>query len=431
MTDIGVGLFGIALLLLLMLARVPVAFALLLSASTGTFLLYDGQAVIGLFAAVPYEFTTHWTLTSIPMFLFMGFICFHAQLTQGIFNAASRWLNAPPGDLAHATIGATTVFSALSGSSVACAAAMSKIAVPEMARRGYDPGLSAGVVAAAGTVGSMIPPSILLLVYAVYAEVPVGQLFLAGVLPGLLTVAAFSLVVAVRVRRNPELAPVAEGGASWAERWASLHQTWPLLGIIVVVLGGLFSGVFTPTESGAVGALFCLLYGVIARRLDWSAFTEAVEETLISTASLFVIAIGAAVFTVFLALTGLPDALTNAVLEWAASPVMVLFCIALVFLLLGMFLDPIGIMLITLPILLPVVEASDIHLIWFGILMVKLLEIALVTPPVGLNVFVVKSTLGESVKLGVVFKGVLWFLAADLLVLATLVLFPQLTLWVL
>ena len=430
MTDIQVGALGITLLLLLMVARLPVAFALLTSASVGTFILYDADAVIGLFAAVPYEFTTHWTLTSIPMFLFMGYVCFHAQLTQGIFTAASRWLNSPRGDLAFATIGATAVFSALCGSSVACAAAMSKIAVPEMERRGYDPSLSAGVVAAAGTIGSMIPPSILLLVYGVYAEVPVGKLFTAGILPGLLTAAMFALVVVIRVRRQPDIAPEASGTASWQERWSSLAATWPLLGIIVIVLGGLFSGLFTPTESGAIGAILCLAYGAATRKLGWQGFVSAVEETLASTASLFLIALGAAVFTLFLALTGLPDALTETVLEWAGGPVMLLLCVAVVFLLLGMFLDPIGIMLITLPIILPVVEASGIHLIWFGIIIIKLLEIALVTPPVGLNVFVVKSTLGSSVTLGTVFKGVVWFLAADILVLVLLVLMPQLTLWV-
>lgn len=429
MSDIQIGFAGLAIMVLLMLLYVPVGVALGLVGALGIFVLMGPGAMWGIITAIPYDFAAHWTLSSVPMFLLMGYVAYHAQLTDGLFRTARLWLSALPGGLAIASIGGAAGFSAVTGSSIACAAAMGRIAVPEMLRYNYDKGLSAGVVAAAGTIGSMIPPSIILLIYGVFAEVPIGKLFVAGVIPGILTAVMFAAMVIIRVKLNPELAPSFDERPTWAERFVSLSETWPLLLIIVAVVGGLFLGIFTPTEAGAVGALMAFFVAALRGKLSIRLIKDSTLETLISTASIFVIAIGAAILTRFLALTGVPDFLSITVLETVSDPFMILVGMAVVYLILGMFLDPIGIMLLTLPIFLPVVEAADISLIWFGILMCKFLEIGLITPPVGLNVFVIKGIVGDRISTMTIFKGIAWFLVADIITTTLMMVFPAISLW--
>ncbi|GLQ06787.1 TRAP transporter large permease [Sneathiella chinensis] len=429
MSDLAIGVVGLAVMVALMLLHVPVGVALGLVGALGIFFMLGAGPMWGIITAIPYDFAAHWTLSSVPMFLLMGYVAYHARLTDGLFRTARLWLSALPGGLAIASIGASAGFSAVTGSSLACAAAMGRIAVPEMLRYNYDKGLASGVVAAAGTIGSMIPPSIMLLIFGVFAEVPIGKLFIAGVIPGLLTAFMFSAMVVIRVKRNPELAPDHDLRPTWGERFVALAETWPLMLIIVAVVGGLFLGVFTPTEAGAVGALLSFIVAGLKGALSLDLIRKSVSETLVSTAAIFVIAIGAAILTRFLALSGVPDVLSEIAVEAAASPMMILMGIACVYLILGMFLDPIGIMLLTLPIFLPVVEAADINLIWFGILVAKFLEIALITPPVGLNVFVIKGILGDAVSTATIFKGILWFLVADLITMTLLILFPEISLW--
>ncbi|WP_340151395.1 TRAP transporter large permease [uncultured Sneathiella sp.] len=429
MNDLQIGFVGLAVMVLLMLLYVPVGVALGFVGAVGIYFLLGSGAMWGIITAIPYDFAAHWTLSSVPMFLLMGYVAYHAQMTDGLFRTARLWLSALPGGLAIASIGASAGFSAVTGSSLACAAAMGRIAVPEMLRYKYDKGLASGVVAAAGTIGSMIPPSIMLLIYGVFAEVPIGQLFVAGIIPGLLTAVMFAGMVVIRVKANPALAPDKDLLPTWHERFYSLGETWPLLVIIFAVIGGLFIGVFTPTEAGAVGALLAFVVAAIRRKLNLELIRKSVSETLVSTAAIFVIAIGAAILTRFLALTGIPDFLSDFVLASAVSPLMILAGMAVVYLLLGMFLDPIGIMLLTLPIFLPVAEASDINLIWFGILIAKFLEIALITPPVGLNVFVIKGIVGDAISTITIFRGILWFLVADLITMSLLIIFPEISLW--
>lgn len=429
MSDLMIGVVGIAIMILMMLLNVPVGVALGLVGALGIFFILGSGAMWGIITAVPYDFAAHWTLSSVPMFLLMGYVAYHAKLTDGLFRTARLWLSALPGGLAIASIGASAGFSAVTGSSLACAAAMGRIAIPEMLRYNYDKGLASGVVAAAGTIGSMIPPSIMLLIYGVFAEVPIGKLFVAGVLPGLLTAFMFAAMVWIRVKRNPELAPDYGLKPTWSERFTSLAETWPLMVIIIAVIGGLFLGIFTPTEAGAVGALLAFIVAALKGEFNLDLIRKSVSETLVSTSAIFVIAIGAAILTRFLAFTGVPDVLSDLVVEAAVNPLTILMGIACVYLILGMFLDPIGIMLLTLPIFLPVVEAADINLIWFGILIAKFLEIALITPPVGLNVFVIKGILGDAISTTTIFKGIMWFLVADLVTMTLLILFPQISLW--
>ena len=305
---------------------------------------------------------------------------------------------------------------------------MGRIAVPEVLKRGYDKGLAAGSVAAAGTIGSLIPPSILLLIFGIFAEVPIGKLFIGGFLPGVLTAAMFSLMIMLRVKLRPELAPTYHEETTWGARFAALYETWPVILLVLGVFGGLFGGFFTPTEAGAVGAVLSVVIAAAKRSLSWAKLIDAMVEAMHSTAAIFIIAIGANLLTHFLAFAGFSDFLAGMVVSNGVSELALIVGIAIVYLILGMFLDPLGIMLLTLPIFLPTVESLHVDLVWFGILIVKYLEIGLITPPVGLNVFVIKGIVGDVIRTEAIFRGILWFVVADLITVALLIGFPQITL---
>ncbi|MFT5391695.1 MAG: tripartite ATP-independent transporter DctM subunit, partial [Gammaproteobacteria bacterium] len=295
------------------------------------------------------------------------------------------------------------------GSSVACAAAMGRIAVPEMIRYKYDTAHATGTVAAAGTIGALIPPSILMILYGIIAEVPISQLFLGGVGAGLLTAAGYVTVIIVRTTLKPELAPRLTEKPSLAERLRALRETWPVLLLMAGVFGGLFGGLFTPTEAGAVGASLALIIAAMKRTLTWTNFKNALLETLLTSAALFIIAIGASMLTRFLAFSGAGDYLSELVTQMGAHELLLLAGISAIYLVLGMFLEPIGAMLLTLPILLPIIESTGFSLIWFGVLLTKFLEIGMITPPIGLNVFVIKGVVGDLATTSTIFRGILWF----------------------
>lgn len=429
MSDIQLSLAALGVLLFLLFMRVPIAVALGLVSLAGIAIVMNVNAALGVLTAIPHEVIANWTLTSVPMFLLMGYICHHAKLTHGLFEAARLWLAPLPGGLAIASIGAGAGFSAVTGSSVACAAAIGRIAIPEMIRSGYDPRLATGSCAAAGTIGSMIPPSILLLLYGIFVEAPIGPLFLAGFLPGILTAIMYCVAIVIAVKLKPEMAPPTGVDATWTQRLLVLRKTTPTLLLIFGVFGGLLSGIFTPTEAGAVGASLAAVIALGMRTLSWETMKQALSETLSSTAAIFVIAIGAHLLTRFLALAGFTDYLAVFVDQVGLDPLVLVLAVCAVYLVLGMFLDPLGIMLLTLPIFMPLIEGAEINLIWFGILVVKLLEIGLITPPVGLNVFVIKGVVGNLATTEQIFRGILIFLAADLVTMALLVAFPEISLF--
>lgn len=429
MDDLTLSGIVLGLLIVSMLFRVPVGVALGGLSFVGLWVMLGPGTAWGILTAVPYDFISHWTLSSVPMFLLMGYICYHSQLTDGLFRVARAWLSWMPGGLAVASVGAAAGFSAVTGSSLACAAAMGRIAIPEMLRSGYDKGLASGTVAVAGTIGSMIPPSILLLVYGIYAEVPISKLFIAGVLPGLLTALLYSLMIVARVKINPKLAPPAIERVTWGDRFNSFRGTWPVITLIVGVFGGLFGGIFTPTEAGGIGSFLAFVIGFAQRSLTLEKIKLAIMETLVTTGAIFIIAIGAILLTRFLALSGFTAFIAEVVIEGEVSQLALILGTMAVLLFLGCFLDPIGIMLLTLPVFLPAVEGLHINLIWYGILLTKLLEIGLITPPVGLNVFVVKGIVGNTIPIETIFKGILWFLVADLICVGLLIAFPQISLF--
>jgi tripartite ATP-independent transporter DctM subunit len=326
--------------------------------------------------------------------------------------------------LAIAAIFGSAGFAAVSGSSVACSAAMGRIAVPEMIRYRYDPELATATVSAAGPIGALIPPSIIMILFGIIAQVPVSELFLGGISVGLLTAFGYIVVVLVRVKLNPALAPKIESKVSLSERLYALQDTWPVILIMVGIFTGLFGGFFTPTEAGAVGAFLALLVAAFKGTLTWARFRMAILETLSTTGALIIIAVGAGLLTRFLAISGAGNYLSDLVIDSTSSVVVVLFALVLVYLVLGMFLDPIGAMLLTLPIVLPIVNDFGLNLIWFGVLLTKLLEVGMITPPIGMNVFVIKSVVGNLVTTGAIFRGVLWFLVMDIVVIAFLIIWP-------
>nr|WP_325248678.1 TRAP transporter large permease [Amylibacter sp.] len=424
MTDVAIGLTGLGTLMALIALRVPIGVSLIGVSFVGLWSLMGSRVAWGALGVIPYQFTANWVLSSIPMFLFLGFISYHTQLTKGMFNAARIWLSAIPGGLAIAAIFGSAGFAAVSGSSIACSAAMGRIAIPEMMKHKYHPELATGTVAVAGTIGALIPPSIILILYGVIAQVSIAKLFLGGISAGILTTIGYILVVLVRVKLNPDLAPERDEKVGLAERIIALKDTWPIFLIMIGIFGGLFGGVFTPTEAGAVGAFLACIVALISGELTLSRFLQAARETTMTTASLLIIAIGASLLTRFLALSGAGDYLSSGIMSMASSPVLLMLGIVLVYLLMGMFLEPIGAMLLTLPIILPVVDASGWSLLWFGIVLTKLLEIGMITPPIGMNVFVIKSVVGDLVKTSVIFRGVMWFIVMDLAIVALLYAFP-------
>jgi len=420
----GLALLGAFVLIGL---RVPIGLALGLVSFAGALALLPAKAAISLMARVPQEFAASWEFAAVPLFLLMGNIAFRSGMTDGIFRLAEHLVGRLPGGLAIATNFAAAGFGAASGSSIATTVAMGRAAIPEMLRSRYDPGLATAVCACSGTLAALIPPSIPLIVYGILAEQSVAKLFFAGIVPGLLTAAAYAAMILIRAYRNPQLAPPVEpAGSSLAD---DLRDVWPLPVLAVCVLGGIYGGVFSPSEAGAVGALFAALFAVLRGGFGLAQLWQTLMETVWSTAMILFVAIGAFMLTRYMALTGLPVTVADAVQSWNLSPMVLLVVTALVFVVLGMFLDPFGVMLISISVLLPLFERVGFDLIWIGIIIVKYIEIGLITPPIGLNVFAAKSVAPPEVSLPVIFRGVLWFLLAELVVMALLLTFPGLTLW--
>jgi C4-dicarboxylate transporter, DctM subunit len=429
MDRIDVGVLGIGVTFLLVLLRMPIGLALALTSFSGIWLLTDVGAALGLLRSVPYQFIANWSFSAVPMFLLMGFIAANAGLTSGLFRLMRVILHRVPGGLACASVGACALFAAASGSSVATAAGMGKIAIPEMRKAGYDWGLATGSVAAAGTLGSLIPPSVIMVIYGVFTQASIGQLFMAGFIPGILTALIYMVMIVTRVMINPSLAPSTNERLSPRLLWSAIYESWALPVLVVGVIGGIYAGIMTPTEAGAVGAALATLIAMLRGTLSVQIMLAAIKETALSTSTLFIIAMGASMFTTFMGLAGMPAYIAESILSYGTDPLVLILLISLIYLILGMFIDSLGIMLLTLPILIPLLDGANIDLIWFGILVVKLLEIGLITPPFGMNVFVIHSMMNGAVTLPKIFKGVMWFIVMELIVLALLIAFPQISLW--
>ncbi|WP_420392660.1 TRAP transporter large permease [Acuticoccus sp.] len=424
-----VGVLGVAAMIVLMFLRIPVAVALLAVGWIGVAVLRSDRAADAVLKSDPFSMVLNFDLTTIPSFMLMGYITYAAGFTRELYDTARIWFARTAGGLAAASTLGCAAFAAVSGSSLATAAAMGKIAVPEMLRRGYDKGLATGVVAASGTLGSLIPPSVLMILYAVFTEQSIAVLFIAGIVPGVLSAGIYIAMVLTRARLDPSLAPGMAEPTSWGEKLSSLKGTWAILILFVLVMGGIMAGFFTAMEAGAIGAAGAFLIALLAGRLTLERLRSAFLDTLRQTASIFAIIFGALVFTRFMALSGLGQYLAELAASVSDHATPVILALSVIYIILGTFMGPIEIMLITLPIITPVMDGYGVSLVWFGIIMIKYLEIGLITPPLGFNVFVISSVVGREVPITTIFRGVLWFLAMDVLTLGLLIAFPAITLF--
>lgn len=427
------GFGSLALVLLLIAVRMPIGVALGVTSFIGFTLLRNERVAFAIMEQTPFAMAANWGLSAIPMFILMGAIAHNTGISESLFKAARLWLSSLPGGLAVATNFASAGFAAASGSSVATAATMGRLAIPSMLEAGYAPTLATGVVASAGTLGALIPPSVMFVVYGVFAEVSITKLLIAGLLPGLLTAAVYATMIIGRCVLNPSIAPSTDLGLDkatlWRERWRSLLPIWPLVVLILGIVGGLYGGLFTPTEAGAAGAFLSFIIAATQKRLTFPVIQDSVMEAVKTTAQLFFVAYGAVMYTRFLALVGVPDMIVNMIGAWSVDPVLMLVAISVIYLILGMFLDPLGVMLLTLPIVQPMFQALGLDQIWLGVIVVKYIEIGLLTPPVGFNAYVVKNVVGDAIPIETIFRGIGWFLACEAVIMFLILAFPQLSLW--
>jgi tripartite ATP-independent transporter DctM subunit len=400
-----------------------IAFATAIIGFVGIYILRGWHAASTVSGYIPHAAVTPYSLSVIPLFIIMGYFAFYAGLTSDIYKTAQKWFGHLPGGLAIATVFGCAGFAACTGSSTASAAVMGRIGIPEMIEHGYDRRLAAGVVAASGTLAALIPPSIILVIYGIITEQSVGMLLIAGFIPGILSALIYGIGIYVRVKLNPDLGKPSPA-VPFKQKILALRGTWGMLLIIALILGGIYAGWFTPTEAGGIGAFSAFLMALGLRRLTLTNLREALLETGKTTVMIFTIMAGVLILIYFLALTGVPDAFAQMVIALPFNRYLVLIAILTVYVVLGMFLDGLGMLMLTLPIVFPAVTALGFDPIWFGIIVVKMVEICLVTPPVGLNVYMVRSVAPE-IPLEQIFLGIIPFVVMDLLTVALLIIFPE------
>ena len=425
-----VGLIGFFALLLLIALNVPVTIAMGVPGILGLFYLLGVTQTFEVLTSQTFVCATTYEFTAVPLFLLMGYTAMNAGLVTSAYNSARVWTAGFPGGLSIATCLASGIFGACMGSGIPAAAAMSRIAVPEMLRHKYDKSLAVGSVAASTTVAVLIPPSVIIVIYAIFTEVSLGKMLLAGYIPGALSVLIYMIMIGVRVRLNPKLAPtIRDERITWGRRLAAFQGVWGVAVLFVILLGGIYTGFFTATEAAAIGALAAFVILVATGNFKWSSLKASFLETMEVTAMALMMLVGAALFAVFMDVSGLPKMLANWIVAANMPIPFFLITIAILYIFLGCFLPAISMMLVTLPILMPVLVDLNINLIWFGIIFVKMAEVGGITPPFGISVYVVKGVLRDSVPTSTIFRGIGWFVVMDLITVAILMAFPKITLW--
>lgn len=422
-----VALIGFIALFALMLLRVPVGMAMGLVGVVGYSYMVGPMPALKLVGQTSLRTVTDYTFGVIPMFMLMGALVTVSGVSRELFKAANSMIGHLRGGLGAATVLACGGFAAISGSSVATAATFSTVAYPEMRRFKYPESFSTGVIAAGGTLGAMLPPSTVLAVYAILTEQDIGKLFMAGIIPGLLAMAMYVLTIAVIVRMRPGWLPQGEQ-RPWRERFADLKNVWAPILLFIFVIGGLYGGFFTPTEAGGVGASGAFILGLVRGRLDRAKIREALLSATRTAAAVFTVLIGALLFGYFLTVTQTPQKFTEFLVGLGLGPYGVLALLMLMYLALGCLMDAMAMIILTVPIVFPVIVHLGFDPIWFGIVIVMTVELGLITPPVGMNVFVIKSVV-EKVSFATIFKGVLPFVATDIVRLLIIIAFPMLALW--
>ncbi len=427
MTPTVIGILAIAGLFLLIFLRVPIGIALTIAGTSGYYALSGLDTTLALLGSVPFEIAYNYDLSIIALFVLMGNYAMVSGMSRDLYALARGLVGHWPGGLASATVVGCAGFAAVSGSSLASAVTMGRVALPEMKRYHYSPRLATGCVAAGGTLGILIPPSTGFIIYALLTEESIGQLFLSGVLPGILLTLLFMATIALMTRANPEIGPAASR-QSVGERLRSIGRSIWLLGIVFMVLGGIYTGVFTPVEAAAIGAFLTFILALIRGNLSVKTMKFCAIETINTFAMVYLIVIGAFLFSPFLAITEIPKNLAGFVENLHLAPTAVLLLIVLGYIVLGTFLEGIAIMVLSIPIVYPMILNLGYDPIWFGTLLVVVLEMSLISPPLGLNVFVVKG-IAPDVPMSEIFKGIIPFWAAMLVCAALLIIFPQIALF--
>jgi tripartite ATP-independent transporter DctM subunit len=427
MSPSAIGATGVAALFALLILRVPVWVALVLVGFFGNVALAGWQGAFALAGTAPFDVASSYTLSVVPLFILMGEVASESKLSGELFNAARVILSGFRGGLAVATLAASACFGAVSGSSLANSATMTRMALPELRKAGYDDGLSTGCIAAGGSTDILIPPSIILVIYAAIAELSVPKLLAAGLFPGLVLTLLYVAVALVVVRVRPDYAPQ-DPSYPLRARIAALREPWQFLALFIVTIGGIYAGIFSPTEAASVGAFGAIVLGLAGRRMSWRELLKAIENTVIVSSLLFVIVIGANLFSFFIVQTHLPQLLLDGAQALALSALTVMILIIAGYIVMGCFLEGIGMVLITVPVFQPIVVKFGYDPIWFAIIVVVMVEVGLIHPPVGMNLFVIQAQ-APDVKITAIYRGIIPFLIAPLILIVLMFLFPGLALW--
>ncbi|RPE72144.1 tripartite ATP-independent transporter DctM subunit [Pacificibacter maritimus] len=428
MSEVTIGLFGIAGMFVLLALRVPVAMSMLAAGFFGTWALHGERSAVAVLSSETFSAVSSYSLIVIPLFILMGNIASAAGFSRGLYELAYAWVGRFRGGLASASILGCAAFSAVSGSSVATAVTIGRVAIPEMNRYKYSSSMATGAVAAGGTLGFLIPPSTGFVLYSILTEQSLGRLFMAGILPGILLTLLFVGAILVTTTLDPKAGPHGEV-VPMRQRFERLIGASPLISVIFISIGGIYAGVFTPVEAAGVGAFLVLVFAVLGRKLDLKGIHTAFMDTVKTSTMLYVIVIGAGIFSPFLALTGIPQSLSDMLSNLGLGALGTLIVILLAYVVLGMFMDALSMIVITIPIVFPIIVSLGYDPIWFGVIAVIVIEMGMITPPVGINVFVVKA-IAPNVPMGTIFRGVLPFWIAMLVALVLLIAFPEIALFI-
>lgn len=421
-------LLSFAALFAMIAIRVPIAVALMTTGVVGYWALVGLKPMLGMVSITVWDFSFSYTLSAIPLFVLMGNLVARSGIAEDLFSAAELWLSRFKGGLAVATVAACAGFGAICGSSAATAATMSRVALPSMRRRGYDDGLSAATVAAGGTLGILIPPSILLLTYGIFTQTHIGKLFAAGIIPGLVGVIGYIIAIRWVTWRRPESAPDVTDRPGLGDRMRGLFKIWPVLALFVLVMGGIYGGFMTSTEASGIGAAGALVLAATRKGFGWAKFRLVLVESGLLSATIFAIILGAAVYTEFLNQSGIHTTLINAITGSEIPGWGVILIIIGIYILLGCVLESVALVLLTIPLFFPVVMALGYDPVWFGILLVLVTELGLITPPIGLNLFIIQAAAGN-ISLGTIIRGIVPFVALDVLRVLIIAFVPALSLW--
>jgi C4-dicarboxylate transporter DctM subunit len=427
MSEVIVGIIGFVVLFAMLAVGLPVGFSMAVVGFAGFAYLVSEGAAFCILGTTPFDVVCSYSLSVLPLFILMAHIVNVSAISKDLYALAAKWLGHQPGGLAMATTGACAAFAAVSASSIATSATIGLASIPEMRKHNYDPALATGSVAAGGTMGVLIPPSGVLIVYAIITETSIGKLFAAGIVPGILEALFYIVTIYIVCRWKPNYGPRGPR-FSFREKVAAFGPCAEMIALVVLVLGGLIIGWFTPTEAGAVGAFGAIIFSLVRRRLDWKKFRQAILDTMATTGMIYCIMIGAFILNYFVAVSNIPIAISEIVGGMSLPPLGIMGVLMVVYLFLGCFLDPMAMMLLTMPVFFPLAQSLGFDAIWFGIVLVRMMEIAGITPPVGMNVYVIAGV-APDIPMSTIFKGVVPFLIADMFHVALLLFIPAVVLF--